>query len=132
MTGFRRRRDPRAGARRGPTEGQNGAGRLVVDRAVRTTDRGSDGCILVHLGTGRICTVNAMGSAVWAHVEQGRCIAEIVHALVAEYDAPRARIQADVCTFIRRLVDTGFLADGIAPTGMGRPPEDARMRGHRP
>jgi hypothetical protein len=52
--------------------------------------------------------------------------------LVAEYDAPRARIQADVCTFIRRLVDTGFLADGIAPTGMGRPPEDARLRGHRP
>src|ERR1700741_771003 len=61
--------------------------RLTIDPATRVTPGSADGRVLLHLETGRMCAINAMGSRIWTKIEAGRSFEEIVDALAVEYEA---------------------------------------------
>jgi hypothetical protein len=63
-----------------------------------------DGCtVLLDLRTERYLRLDEVGGAVWAQLEHGASVPEVVDRLAAEYDAPVDRIRADVEAFVTRL-----------------------------
>lgn len=59
--------------------------------------------VILELGSGRYFGLDEVGQRIWSMLIRRRSLAEIVDALVAEYDAPAERIRADVAEFIDRL-----------------------------
>ena len=94
--------------------GHNGD-RVAIDPASRATPDSADGRVLMHLETGRMCAINAMGSRIWSELDEGHNFEEIVSLLAAEYDAPRARIEADVRAFLEQLASKRY----VRPAGGG-------------
>lgn len=82
---------------------------LTINPASRATPASDDGRVLLHLESGRMCATNAMGSRIWTELEAGRSLQDIVDTLVAEYDAPRERIEADVRAFIEQLARKDYV-----------------------
>ena len=82
----------------GPT-----ADRVAIDPAARATPDSADGRVLMHLETGRMSAINAMGSRIWSELDAGRSLHEIIDLLAAEYAAPREVIEADVRAFVAQL-----------------------------
>jgi hypothetical protein len=83
--------------------------RVTITSASRATPESNDGRVLLHLETGRMCAINAMGSRIWTELDAGHTFQEIVEILAAEYDAPRERIEADVRAFIERLASKDYV-----------------------
>ena len=83
--------------------------RVTITPASRATPESNDGRVLLHLETGRMCAINAMGSRIWTELDAGHTFQEIVEILAAEYDAPRERIEADVRAFIERLASKDYV-----------------------
>jgi hypothetical protein len=83
--------------------------RLTIDPATRATAASDDGQVLLHLETGRICAINAMGARIWSALVEGRSVDEIVTLLGDEYDAPPERIAADVRAFLAQLRDKHYV-----------------------
>ena len=90
------------------------ADRVVIHPASRATPDSPDGRVLMHLETGRMCAINAMGSRIWTELDAGRTFPEIVDVIAAEYDAPRERIEADVRAFVTQLASAQYVC---APRG---------------
>jgi hypothetical protein len=55
-------------------------------------------------------TLNATGRAVWQKLDGRRTLADVVQALTAEFEAPQAKLQADVVGFAAEMVRRGILA----------------------
>lgn len=55
-----------------------------------------DEIVMMDLKSGRYYGLDDIGSVIWQHLEQPRRCAELVDSLVAEFDADRAVIAADV------------------------------------
>jgi hypothetical protein len=89
---------------------------VTITPASRATPDSDDGRVLLHLETGRMCAINAMGSRIWTELDAGHTFQEIVDILAAEYDASRERIEADVRAFIEQLVTKDYAR---APGGVG-------------
>lgn len=83
--------------------------RVAIDPASRATPDSADGRVLMHLETGRMCAINAMGSRIWTELDAGRSFQQIVDVIAAEYDAPRERIEEDVRSFVAQLATKQFV-----------------------
>lgn len=69
---------------------------------------------------GAVHHLDPVGSAVWELVDGARSVAQLAAELAAAYGADRARVQADVLAFTRRLGAQGLLAGVLAdPSDVG-------------
>lgn len=76
-----------------------GAGDDVVAREVGGEQ------VLLHLGSGIYFGLNAVGGRLWQLLEAGGCsLGQLVDAIEAEFDAPRATIEADLQAVVADLL----------------------------
>lgn len=68
-----------------------------------------DEAILLDLGSGIYYSLNAVGAPIWTGLTGGKCHAEIVDTLVAEFDVTPAVAARDVESFIAQLVEMGLV-----------------------
>lgn len=77
--------------------------------------------VILELGSGRYFGLDEVGQRIWSMLVGRRSPAEIVDALLAEYDASADRIRADVTAFIDRLSALDLLTVAYAePAGAVR------------
>lgn len=69
----------------------------VVARAI------GDETLLLDLETGRYFDLDDSGSFVWSRLAAGAPLEEIVDSLASTFDAPRARLAADLEGFVAEL-----------------------------
>jgi hypothetical protein len=81
----------------------NGDSRLTVPEDVVFRDVVGEAMIL-HLGSGVYFGLDAVATRVWELIVAGRRLQDVCEALVAEFDAPAERIQADVTALVEQLV----------------------------
>lgn len=55
-------------------------------------------------------TLNGTGAFLWEHLQSETTEAELVAALLSEYDVDEATAAASVAAFVKKLNDNGFLA----------------------
>jgi hypothetical protein len=55
-------------------------------------------------------TLNETGQAIWHKLDGARTLGAVVDALLQEFDAPRADLEADVLGFAGEMVRRGILA----------------------
>lgn len=72
-----------------------------------------DGGVLVRDESGEVLTVDPVGARIWPLVDGSRSLDHVAADLTATFDAPLARIRADVAAWVDQLVDHGFL---VRPT----------------
>jgi hypothetical protein len=65
--------------------------------------------VLLDLASGRYFGLNVVGTRVWNVIAGGGSVDEAVAAIVAEFDAPDAEIDADVRALVDGLVARGLL-----------------------
>jgi hypothetical protein len=95
----------------------NGAEATLGERVRRQegviTQEAKGQTILLRLDDGGYYAIDEVGAAIWGLCDGIRPLGEIVTMLCDEYDAPEARIRADVLEFVedlrreRLLVDVG-------------------------
>ena len=56
-------------------------------------------------------TLNGTGAFLWEKLDQGTEEAELVSALLSEYDVDEEKAKASVAGFVAKLREHGFLAD---------------------
>jgi hypothetical protein len=66
--------------------------------------------VMVLPSTGKVHTLNAVGTRFWELVDGERSIADIAAQIVEEFDAPVERIAADCRAFAVELSERGLLA----------------------
>ncbi len=71
------------------------------------TQQAGDDLVLVHARTGSAFRLNATGRILWERLAQGGATQpELVDALAAVFDQPRERLEADVDTLVRELLES--------------------------
>jgi hypothetical protein len=65
--------------------------------------------VLLDLASGRYFGLNVVGTRVWNVIAGGGSVDDAVAAIVAEFDAPDAEIDADVRALVDDLVARGLL-----------------------
>ena len=66
--------------------------------------------VLLHLGSGTYFGLNAVGGRVWQLLEAGDCtLGQLVDAIEAEFDAPRATVEADLQALVKDLVENDLV-----------------------
>lgn len=63
----------------------------------------TDGVVLLDVKEGSIYSANVVGARIWQLLQSGCAEAEVVDRIVAEYNAPRATVVADLREFIGSL-----------------------------
>ena len=73
--------------------------------------------IIINLLTGVYYSMDGTGARVWEGIERGRSIDEISAAIASGYGIDPARVQADVHTLFRQLLDERMIraVDAAAP-----------------
>jgi len=66
--------------------------------------------VLVHPRQGMVRVLNAVGARLWELADGRHSVADLVAAIVAEYDVNPARAQADTLAFCEDLLGRGVLA----------------------
>ena len=89
---------------------------LLPSPFVRSALHG-DRTILLDLRRERYYGLDAVGTRVWALVEQGADVSAIVTRLGEEFDAPRQRLETDVGEVLRCLTGLGVIGPAQAPRG---------------
>ena len=56
-----------------------------------------------------IKTLNETGAFLWKQIEEGKDEAEVVDALVLEYDVDEETAKADVAEFVNLLINNGLI-----------------------
>ena len=65
--------------------------------------------VLLDLGGGRYYALNEVGSAVWAQLEQGATVGNLVTALLSEFDVEEATLRADLDALLQDLLERGLV-----------------------
>jgi coenzyme PQQ biosynthesis protein PqqD len=66
--------------------------------------------VMVLPATGRVHTLNAVGTRFWELVDGERTVAEIAVQMADEFDAPVEQIEQDCRAFAAELSERGLLA----------------------
>ncbi len=74
------------------------------EAACRTIDESA--FVLLH---SRMVSLNSVGSFVWEKFAEAQSVADVVNAVVAEFDVDHDTARADALTFIRTLVEKEML-----------------------
>lgn len=67
--------------------------------------QGDNELLLLNARTGHYYTLDDVGSTVWNLCDGSRTVSQVVAAIVEEFDAPAATIEADVLALLRDLTD---------------------------
>jgi len=86
-----------------------------ISDAVRST-RTADGCVLLDIRHGRILTLNAVGSDIFALLQQGFDNSQIVATIARKFGVAIQNVQADVLAFVETLQMHGIL-QSVRPNG---------------
>jgi hypothetical protein len=87
--------------------------RRVVTRNPRVAYRefaAGEGAVLLHLDTGDYHSLNHLGSLIWALVDGGTTMEQLIAAVSAEIESPPPGLEADVRQFLAALRDRGLIA----------------------
>lgn len=68
--------------------------------------------MMMSIEQGKYYAIEASAQRIWDLIETPRTFADLVDALVAEYDVPRAQCAEDTRAFITRLCDNGLIETG--------------------
>jgi len=100
-------------ASRRPMQGTLDEGAIfAIDTGTRATTGWRDGRLLMHVDSLRTCALNGVGSRVWALIEEGCSIGEMVGTLSDEYDATAPLIERNLRDFLADLLAKGFIVEG--------------------
>lgn len=80
----------------------------TINEAVTCADL-NDEAILLDATNGLYYGLDPVGSRIWTLLSEGHSSAQIARQLAHEYDAPLARIQADVDGFLAQLQAKGLV-----------------------
>jgi len=72
--------------------------------------------VILDLARGRYFGLNPVGTRVWALLDAGMPIDQIVATITGEYDAERERIERDVMSLIDELSSRGLIVASDGPT----------------
>ena len=65
--------------------------------------------VLLDLRTGVYCSLDPVGTRIWTLTQEGRSLADIVEAVVEEYDVTPERFSADLLGFVASLREKGLV-----------------------
>jgi coenzyme PQQ biosynthesis protein PqqD len=65
--------------------------------------------LIVLADSGEVTVLNDVGSRIWELADGSRSVAEIVEAIVSEYDTTPEQAEADVRSFVHELVENQML-----------------------
>ena len=106
----------RPGSMTAERDAEHGQGRRI-ERAPNVAWRVLDGAaVLVAPSSPSIQTLNEVGTLIW-QLADGRPVAEIVDAVVNEFEVERIQASADVESFVRDLEGRGWLVSRPPPAG---------------
>ena len=67
--------------------------------------------MMMSVAQGKYFALEETAQRIWELIEQPRSVAQIVEALVDEYDVPEAQCQAEVEVFLADLLGNGLAVD---------------------
>jgi coenzyme PQQ biosynthesis protein PqqD len=84
---------------------------IVLSRSPDAASRIYDGQATIVLPSrAEVKVLNEVGSRVWESIDGQRTLAQILDAVMAEFDAPREQVTADVMEFIDALKAQGMVS----------------------
>jgi hypothetical protein len=85
-------------------------------RAQSVHTRTFDGeLVILDLERGEYLTLDAIGSLLWAALEEGRSLDEVAHTVVAEYDVTLEQATADLEALMLDLLRRGLFVEDRDP-----------------
>lgn len=88
---------------------------LVRSKAVAFTDLDGE-IVMLDTEGGHYYELDAVGSRIWALLEDEPCMAKLREALTAEYDIDGETCGRDLAEFLGELEELGLVAAGAAET----------------
>ena len=82
---------------------------VVAQAAECLTADVRDEAVVMAVQTSQYVALNTVGKDIWQRAASPSRVEDICASLAAEYDAPRAEIDADVLEFVQKMVDAGTL-----------------------
>ena len=82
--------------------------RVVARHDVLSRDLDGE-LVLLDLRTGVYCSLDPLGTRIWALTQEGRSLADVVEAVVEEYDVTTERFSADLLGFVASLREKGLV-----------------------
>lgn len=76
--------------------------------------------VILSIGSGLYFGLTPTGTRIWALMDEGRALDDILETLVAEYDAGRDELKRDLDRLVSELAARGLVT--IAPSGSGEAP----------
>ena len=65
--------------------------------------------VLLDLASERYFGLDPVGTRIWALLDQGQPLQQVLDALCDEYDAPRERLQEDLLALVAELSEAGLV-----------------------
>lgn len=83
-------------------------GKLAIPPHVMARQVGEE-CVMLDLANGTYFGLDPVGARVWQCLVEGRTPAGACDAVLAEFDAPREQVEADVARLVEDLEASGLL-----------------------
>ena len=84
--------------------------RLRIPDEVIARDVG-DGTVMLDLAKGAYYGLDGVGSFIWGQIAAGRPLAEVVEAVVGEFEVERGVAERDLLALVEDLVAQGLVVD---------------------
>jgi hypothetical protein len=85
--------------------------RLAIAPEARATALGEDGIVLLHTGTGKLFTSNAVGARIWRGIAEKASLRSIAAAISSELGVSQQQVEQDATQFIAALQLRGLVYD---------------------
>ena len=83
--------------------------------------------VMINLDTGSYYSADKVGAVIWAWIDEGRSVGEILSLLCERYDGAPADIEPAALAFIQKLSSESLIVRTDAPTQAPTPPATERM-----
>jgi len=70
--------------------------------------------VLLDLNSESYFGLDEVGTRIWALIQEGRAVGEVVATLLEEYDVDRATLEADVAALLASLLEAGLVVENAA------------------
>jgi hypothetical protein len=80
---------------------------IASDSAVGCDIQGE--MVLLHLDSGIYFGLNAVGADIWNFIREERSVEEIRNYLLAQYNVPPARCDAEILSLLNQLYEKGLI-----------------------
>ena len=76
--------------------------------------------VLLDLDSERYFGLDAVGTRVWALINEGMALGEVINTLLEEYEVDRVTLESDVEALLESLREAGLIAPGAADFPAGK------------